>query len=285
MNTTLFAVIAALAAVLGTAAFFIKRHRGKGKYAACALLAAVILCATPLTAYAKTDEDRERDIDLSEILTPLVPAEPVPTPTPEPQPLTPPGNLNLVDDISGEQAEDKQFITVVTKNGNYFYIIIDRASDNQNVHFLNLVDEADLLALLEDEKKPAAPTPAPVVTTPEPTPEPDPEPEPKSNNLGGTLIMLLLDGALGGGAYYYFKILKPKQGAAKSAATSELDEFAFDEDEDDFDGMAYYEPDGGRLPDSAGHEDDTPEEPAEPQDGDEDFTFDMNDFNDESEGK
>ena len=67
-------------------------------------------------------------------------------------PLTPPGNLTLVDD-AGSESSGKQFITVVTKNGNYFYLVIDRDKDGaDNVHFLNLVDESDLLSLLEEDE-------------------------------------------------------------------------------------------------------------------------------------
>ena len=270
------AIITALAAAASTVAFFMKRHAKKGKYTACMLIAAAILCATPITAYAYDDSDKERDIDLSEILTPVV--TPEPTPTPEPIRLTPPGNMTLVDDITSEQANDKQFITVITKSGNYFYIVIDRAGDRENVHFLNLVDELDLLALIEDDKKPAA-QPAPVTPAPEQTPEPEPAPEPKQNNTGSLLILLLLIGALGGGAYYYFKVLKPKQDA-KGAAATELDEFAFDEDDDDFDNTAAYEQD------SAEHEGDTdgdiPDFTAEPDNDGGDFNFDLGDFDTET---
>ena len=207
----------------------------------------IIMPMLTTTAYANADEGDEADtdlseleIDLSELLIALNDPVPIPEPTPppEPVPLTPPGNMNLVDDVSGEQSEDKQFITVVTKSGEYFYIVIDRASDRENVHFLSLVDEAELLAIIEESAPQPAPqaTPqTPVQTAPITQPEPEPEPEPEKSSTGSLIILIVLLGAIGGGAYYYFKVLKPKM-AKKGGNTTNLDEFNFDEDEDDFDG-------------------------------------------------
>ena len=46
----------------------------------------------------------------------------------------------------------QQFITLVSKSGATFYLVIDRnAKGQQTVHFMNLVDEADLLTLMEEE--------------------------------------------------------------------------------------------------------------------------------------
>ncbi len=70
--------------------------------------------------------------------------------------LTPDGNLTLIDDIGTSTKAGKQFITLESKNGNTFYLIIDRDDEGEEtVHFLNQVDEADLMALTGEEETPA----------------------------------------------------------------------------------------------------------------------------------
>ena len=68
--------------------------------------------------------------------------------------LTPEGNLTLVDDYHTDYSDGsgQQFITLVSKSGATFYLVIDRnAKGEQTVHFMNLVDEADLLTLMEED--------------------------------------------------------------------------------------------------------------------------------------
>lgn len=62
--------------------------------------------------------------------------------------ITPKGSATLVNDFYG----DKQLITVTTKAENYFYILIDHANEDRkiSVHFMNQVDNADLLVLLDE---------------------------------------------------------------------------------------------------------------------------------------
>ena len=110
-----------------------------------ALCAALMLTGGfSVTAFAQTPEGQDATDDSG-----VVYEEPE-----KEEPLTPDGNATLVDDFGG----NKQLITVTTKNGNYFYILIDRDDEGEDtVHFLNQVDEADLMALMEDGSTEAAP--------------------------------------------------------------------------------------------------------------------------------
>ena len=214
---------------------------------------AVALCATAFAvpAFAGGGEGEPYYTETAE---PEVTEEPQEETTggmePEGQPLTPEGNATLVDDFYG----DKQLITVTTKAGNYFYILIDRANEDAEtaVHFLNQVDEADLMALMEDGEAQEAPAvcickekcQAGAVNTscevcavnmaecagaePEPEPEPEPEAE-KSGGMGTLALVLALVVLGGGGAFAYIKFIRPKQA---SKASADPDDYDFADEEE-----------------------------------------------------
>ena len=153
--------------------------------------------------------------------------------------LTPDGNLTLVDDY-GEGHEDgsgKQFITLVTKAGNTFYLIIDRDDEGeQTVHFLNLVDEADLLALMDEDTAAKYTKPETEVQPPAETQKPEDnedkpdeeKPAPKANPLPALLLVLALLG--GGGFFAYTKFFKG--GGKKEQAKPDPDADYSEDDED-----------------------------------------------------
>ena len=116
-----------------------------------ALLASAVLCAgmaAPAFAFEGETAPVEQPV-LPEMVEDIV------TVTDETSgALTPEGNLTLVDDYHTNYSDGsgQQFITLVSKSGNTFYLVIDRnAKGQQTVHFVNLVDEADLLSLMEEE--------------------------------------------------------------------------------------------------------------------------------------
>lgn len=162
--------------------------------------------------------------------------------------FTPDGNLTLVDDLGGITKTGKQFITLVTKNGNYFYLIIDRDDEgNETVHFLNQVDEADLLSLMDEEEAAQYQTPEEPEETPIPeTPEPEEEsPETEDVNMEAETkksvnllpVALLSLALLGGGAAYgWMKLKGKKKEQAKPDPDADyeedLDEYGFPEDDE-----------------------------------------------------
>ena len=216
-----------------------------------ALLVSAALCAgmaAPAFAYGgEPVEEVEQPV-----LTSTTDEEDVVTVTDETSgALTPEGNLTLVDDYRTDYSDGsgQQFITLVSKSGNTFYLVIDRnAKGQQTVHFMNLVDEADLLALMEEEEADAytaekeaaaqaeqdrlkAEEEAKKVAEEAATAEP-----PKENKVtkyaGAFLGVVALIALAAGGGFYFYRQQMQKKKAEKEALDPDAD---YTEDKGDFD--------------------------------------------------
>ena len=234
----------------------------------CALVLSVALCAgmaAPAFAYGgEPVEEVEQPV-----LTSTTDEEETVTVTDEETgALTPEGNLTLVDDYHTNYSDGsgQQFITLVSKSGATFYLVIDRnAKGQQTVHFMNLVDEADLLTLMEEkdadaytaekeaaeqdklkaeeEAKKAAEEAAASGTE-----------QPKENKVtkiaSGFLGVVVLIALAAGGGFYVFAKQKQKKQAEKEALDPDAN---YTEDRGDFEIPVE---DG---PEETGEEDDTEE--------------------------
>ena len=166
--------------------------------------------------------------------------------------LTPEGNLTLVDDYHTDYSDGsgQQFITLVSKSGATFYLVIDRnAKGQQTVHFMNLVDEADLLALMEEdaadaytaEKEAAAQAEQDKLKAEEEAKKAAEEAEASgSEQTGGNKVtkyaatflgVLVLVGLVAGGGIYTFMKQKQKKQAEKEALDPDAN---YTEDKGDF---------------------------------------------------
>ena len=227
------------------------------------LLALTLTLSLPAGAYYASNEDGANEPG-GPMTSISVTTEPVAEPElPSLGGLTPDGNLALIDDIldgsyySSEEIGEggkMQFVTVETKSGNVFYLVIDHSTGD--VYFLNLVDESDLLALLEDEgyeaecdcevkcEAGAVNTDCPVCRTdlkgckgeePAPTPTPTPAADSEPEDDGGfnaaailpiVLILLLIAGAVA--AFLKFRKRKPA-----TSGDTDLDDYEFPEDDEE----------------------------------------------------
>ena len=214
-------------------------------YKVCALVLSVALCAgmaAPAFAYSgEPVEEAEQPV-----LTSTTDEEDAVTVTDEENgALTPEGNLTLVDDYhtSYSDGSGQQFITLVSKSGNTFYLVIDRNAKGENtVHFMNLVDEADLLSLMEEEDADAY--------TAEKEAAASGTEQPKENKVtkiaSGFLGVVVLIALAAGGGFYAFAKQKQKKQAEKEALDPDAN---YTEDKGDFE-----------IPTDVPDEDETPDE-------------------------
>ena len=181
--------------------------------------------------------------------------------------LTPEGNLTLVDDYHTNYSDGsgQQFITLVSKSGNTFYLVIDRnAKGQQTVHFMNLVDEADLLSLMEEEeadaytaeKEAAAQAEQDRLKAEEEAKKAAEEAaasgteQPKENKVtkyaGAFLGVVVLIALAAGGGFYFYRQQMQKKKAEKEALDPDAN---YTEDKGDFE-----------IPTDVPDEDETPDE-------------------------
>ena len=199
--------------------------------------------------------------------------EPEPVPA-DPEGLTPDGNLTLVDDLGPVTGVGQQFLTMVSKNGNYFYMVIDRNDKGEeNVHLLNLVDERDLMdlmakddkgtyeAITEAEKAAAeaaaqAEKEAAEKAAAEAKEKEKAEKESKKPGNMASLLLLPVILAAAGGAWFFLQTKKKK----KETASPDPDA-GYEEDEDDNE-------EDYAAGDEAESDEDTTEGSAEPENSD-----------------
>ena len=216
----------------------------------CALLVSMALCAG-MAAPAFAFEGEAAPVE--QPVLPEIVEEDVVTVTDETSgALTPEGNLTLVDDYHTDYSDGsgQQFITLVSKSGATFYLVIDRnAKGQQTVHFMNLVDEADLLALMEEdaadaytaEKEAAAQAEQDRLKAEEEAKKAAEEAaasgseQPKGNKItkyAATFLgVLALVGLAAGGGIYTFMKQKQKKQAEKEALDPDAN---YTEDKGDF---------------------------------------------------
>ena len=156
------------------------------------------------------------------------------------QPYKSEGNMQTLDMLYSAST-NKQFITVQTRAGETYYMIIDydkpidAENDIYETYFLNLVDDRDLMSVVSEDENQPTPTPQIVYVTPEPTQIPQ-QTAPivvEDDGLEEKLPTILLIGgvaAIGGAIFWMMK--KKKEDAARNVPDFD-DEYEFEDDEEE----------------------------------------------------
>lgn len=155
------------------------------------------------------------------------------------QPYKGEGNMQTMDMLYSAST-NKQFITVQTRAGETYYMVIDydkpidEANDIYETYFLNLVDDRDLMSVVSEDEIQPTPTPQIVYVTPEPAPATQ-QPAPivvEDDGMEEMLPTILLIGgvaAIGGAIFWLVK--KKKDSSARNVPDFD-DEYEFEDDEE-----------------------------------------------------
>lgn len=246
-----------------------------------ALLLVLVMCMTTLatTAFAYADDPEDSTIPTEETtateemepsgippVTETTPTETTPVVAEDGFGFSEDGNL-ITRDLLFDKNTNKQFITVQTRNGETFYIIIDydkptdEEGDHYETYFLNMVDEADIQALLDEagivatcdctDKCVAGSVntdcaicstnmtecvgkePEPVTEPTEPTEPSEPVEEPTGEvQPTAVLALVVVIGVVGAGIFFF---IKNKKSASKAKGKTDLDNYDYGvDDEDDY---------------------------------------------------
>ena len=195
------------------------------------LSATMLIGSASVTAFAQANENAEQ----TETAEQVIEEQPAEQPATEGTPFSTPGNGQLVDDKENDSS--KQFLTVQTKNGNTFYMVIDRSGTSENVYMMSLVDEQDLAEFLDEneetEKKEESAVVLPeITTTPEPEttvqPETEVKPESSGNKMFGSAVLVF--GGLA--AFALSKFRKKKEDGIVEEGLEFADDSYINEDEE-----------------------------------------------------
>lgn len=201
------------------------------------LSATMLIGSASVTAFAQANENAEQ----TEATEQVIEEQPAEQPVTEGTPFSTPGNGQLVDDKENDST--KQFLTVQTKNGNTFYMVIDRSGTSENVYMMSLVDENDLAEFLDETKETEKKEESAVVlpettTTPEPETTAQPETEVKQESginktLGYIALGAVIALALGGlGMFAFGKLRKKKEDGIVEEGLEFADDSYINEDEE-----------------------------------------------------
>ena len=197
------------------------------------LSSTILMGSASVTAFAQANENAEQTEAVEQVIEEQ--------PATEETPFSTPGNGQLVDDKENDSS--KQFLTVQTKNGNTFYMVIDRSGTSENVYMMSLVDENDLAEFLDEneeteKKEESAVVLLEITATPEPEttvqPETEVKPESSGNKMFGSAILgggiVLVFGGLA--AFALSKFRKKKEDGIVEEGLEFADDSYINEDEE-----------------------------------------------------